>query len=200
MRQNKTLRFDSEEQNLFFTSDPHFQHHNIIKYCDRPFHTKEEMDSTLIKNWNAVVGERDIVFVGGDFCMGGSKSWSYILDALNGKKFLALGNHDKNTTNKWEHVDNIINLLIDDPEVKDGQRITLCHYPMLSWYQSHRGAWQLFGHVHGESTFKYFEDDGFTVKGRITPNQLDIGVDSHNFTPLSYQEVKTIITKQNLGR
>lgn len=197
-RNNKTLRFNSEEQNLFFTSDPHYEHYNIIEYCSRPFHSKEEMNSALIKNWNAVVGEKDIVFVGGDFCFGGSKSWKYIMDALNGTKYLALGNHDKNVTSGWEEVENLFNILIEDPEIGDGQRITLCHYPMLSWYQSHRGAWQLFGHVHGVATFKYFGEDGFSVKGRITPNQLDIGVDSHDFTPISYQEVKSIITKQNL--
>ena len=198
MRNNKTLRFDSEKQNLFFTSDTHFQHFNVIEYCNRPFHSKEEMDSTLVKNWNSVVGKDDIIFVLGDFCFGGSKSWSYLLDALNGEKYLIWGNHDKNPTHKWKDVRNIINLLIDDPEIKDGQRIALCHYPMLSWYQSHRGAWQLFGHVHGDSTFKYFGEDGFSVKGKITPNQLDVGVDVHNFYPISYQEVKSIITKQNL--
>jgi calcineurin-like phosphoesterase family protein len=84
--------------------------------------------------------------------------------------------------------DGYLDILVSDPEIKDGQRVTLCHYPMLSWYQSHRGAWQLFGHVHGRL-------DG---SDKIMPTQLDIGVDSHNFTPLSWIEVKTIITKQCL--
>ena len=185
MTLNKTLHFNSEEQNLFFTSDTHFQHANIIKYCNRPFKTRDEMDSTMIKNWNSVVGKDDIIFVLGDFCFGGNKTWQYISAALNGNKVLIWGYHDKSFAGTWIKIDNIINLLIDDHEIKDGQRITLCHYPMLSWYQSHRGSWQLFGHVHGRPV-------------PITPTQLDVGVDVHNFTPISYDEVKTIITKQHM--
>jgi len=195
---NKTLKFDSSNQNLFFTADLHFQHFNVIKYCNRPFTTRDEMDSTMIKNWNSVVGENDFVFVAGDFCFGGNKSWMYLVDALNGTKFLAAGNHDKSIAGNWAHIDNIINLYIHDDEVKDGQRITVCHYPMLSWYQSHRGAWQLYGHLHGKLTNDSLGDGKYDIGNCVTPNQLDVGVDVHDFTPVSYDEVKTIITKQNL--
>jgi calcineurin-like phosphoesterase family protein len=189
----KTIIIDINETNVFFTSDTHFQHKNIIKYCNRPFNTVREMDSALVKNWNAVVGPDDIVFHGGDFCFGAKSSWAYLCDALNGKKYLAGGNHDGNITpDKFVDVQQMFNIRImgDEEIASDGQRITLCHYPMLSWYQSHRGAWQLFGHVHG----------GLSNKGEMktTPNQLDVGVDVHNFTPISYETVKEIITKQNL--
>lgn len=190
----KTVVIDVNEHNVFFTSDQHLQHKNIIKYCDRPFKTVEEMDSTLIKNWNSVVGPDDYVFHAGDFCFGSKNSWSYLLDSLNGIKYLAAGNHDLNITpDKFKDVQHRFNLkIVGDPEIaSDGQRITVDHYPLLSWYQSHRGSWQLFGHVHG----------GFSNKGNIrtTPNQLDVGVDVHDFTPISYERVKEIITKQNLN-
>lgn len=196
---NKTIRLNSEIQNIFFTSDNHFMHFNVIEYCNRPFESSDQMSKVMIQNWNSVVGKEDIIFILGDFCFSGSAQWSWLLDTLNGTKYLVWGNHDKGVpSTKFERMDNIINLLILDPEIKDGQRISLCHYPMLSWYQSHKGSWQLFGHVHGKLSNKSLADDGFDITKAVTPRQLDVGVDVHDFTPISYQEVKTIITKQCL--
>lgn len=191
----KTIKLNVENTNIFFTSDPHFNHENIIKYCSRPFTSVEEMNKTMKDNWNRVIGKDDIVFITGDFLFrGGKGAWVHMLNTLNGIKYLVQGNHDRHgniPTNMFEKVSPMMNILImGDEEIPEGQRISLCHYPMISWYQSHRGAWQLYGHVHG----------GFSNKSnsKTTPNQLDVGVDVHNFTPITYQEVKTIITKQNL--
>ena len=52
--------------NIWFIADPHFDHKNIIKYCERPFNTVEEMNQTLIERWNSVVKKDDKVF-----CIGG---------------------------------------------------------------------------------------------------------------------------------
>jgi calcineurin-like phosphoesterase family protein len=193
--QFKTIIININETNVFFISDTHFQHSNIIKYCNRPFETVVDMDSTMIENWNSVVGEDDIVFHLGDFCFGSKKSWKYLLDRLNGKKYLAVGNHDKNIPpDKFIDIQHRFNIrIIGDPEMtSDGQRITVDHYPMFSWYQSHRGAFQLYGHVHGGLSNKGMNES------KLTPNQLDVGVDVHNFTPIPYEKVKEIITKQNL--
>lgn len=64
---HQILSFNTNEQNIFFTSDTHFWHENIIKFCNRPFSSVEEMNDTIIENWNKVVGENDIVFHLGDF-------------------------------------------------------------------------------------------------------------------------------------
>ena len=85
-------KFDGDR--LFFTADTHFNHTNMLKFCDRPFADVEEMNETIIARWNQVVGEEDHVFHLGDFCQGGSAEWSRLLDRLNGKIHLIVGNHD----------------------------------------------------------------------------------------------------------
>ena len=83
-----------KEPNIFIIGDPHFWHKNIINYCNRPFETVEEMNETLIKNWNKVVGKQDIVYVLGDFALCGKDRIIEVSRALNGRKRLILGNHD----------------------------------------------------------------------------------------------------------
>ena len=100
-------KFDGSK--VFFTSDTHFYHGNIIRFCNRPFKSVEMMNETIISNWNNTVGQDGIVFHLGDFCLGGSAEWSKILDRLNGKIYLIMGNHDlKNIRqgyiNRFEHV------------------------------------------------------------------------------------------------
>jgi calcineurin-like phosphoesterase family protein len=85
-------KFDGSK--VYFTSDTHFYHSNIIGFCKRPFKNVEDMNETLIGNWNRVVSQDDIVFHLGDFCLGGSHEWTKILNRLNGKIYLILGNHD----------------------------------------------------------------------------------------------------------
>ena len=63
-------KFDGSR--VFFTSDTHFNHTNIIRFCSRPFKDVAHMNETIISNWNRVVGSGDIVFHLGDFCLGGS--------------------------------------------------------------------------------------------------------------------------------
>lgn len=80
----------------YFTSDTHFNHGNIIEYCNRPFKSIEEMNRTIIEKWNGVVKPEDTVYHLGDFAMGPPVRWNDFLTSLNGKKILIRGNHDKN--------------------------------------------------------------------------------------------------------
>ena len=82
---------------IFFTSDLHFGHKNLLKFTKpRPFTTIEEHDQTIIDNWNSVVNQDDTVYVLGDIAMGmdPDKLEDY-LKKLNGHKRLILGNHDR---------------------------------------------------------------------------------------------------------
>ena len=189
--------------NKFFTSDTHFGHGNILKYTERPFKGIKEHDEGLIKNWNSVIKPGDDVYHAGDVAFKMNKDMGYIksvLQRLNGNIHVAAGNHDHRAFRKlmralgWD-VEYMHYIRVKDEEIDGGvQEIVVCHYPMLSWRSSHRGSWQLFGHHHGSTSSK-----GMNVYKLITPNQLDVGVDTNNFTPVSYERVKEVITKQNLG-
>ena len=72
---------------IYFISDTHFNHANIIKYCNRPFKDVEEMDKTLIKNWNNIVRDKDIVYFLGDFVLSKNKveRAKELMELLNGE-------------------------------------------------------------------------------------------------------------------
>ena len=187
-----SYKFDGDS--VFFTSDTHFYHTNIVDFCRRPFMNIEAMNETLIANWNKVVGTNDIVFHLGDFCLGDSAKWNGILDRLNGKIYLILGNHDlrnfrKNYAARFESVAMQMNIEVNN------QKIYLNHYPFLCYDGSYDGVWQLFGHVHTNKNRT--GNDAARLK-MLFPTQYDVGVDNNDFTPISYAEVKEIMEKQSI--
>ena len=153
----------------FFTSDEHYGHANIIKYCNRPYSSVEEMDEMLIRNHNSVVGKGDIVIHAGDFTLAKKDIASKYIKRLKGSHIFIKGCHDKWLTGAQQ----IWQKMIDD------QYIVVCHYAMRTWPRSHYGSWQLHGHSHGL----------LKPVGR----QYDIGVDSNGFSPVSFNELVSII-------
>lgn len=63
----------TKKNKIFFTADLHLYHTNIIKHCNRPFETIEEMNNVLVDNWNKVVGPKDTIYILGDFVWGTNK-------------------------------------------------------------------------------------------------------------------------------
>ena len=183
-------KFDGDR--VFFTSDTHFYHDNIINFCGRPFKNVEVMNETLIANWNSVVGPDDIVFHLGDFCLGGSAEWTNILNRLNGKIYLIVGNHDiKNLRqgyySRFEHIAMQMHIEVGT------QKIYLNHCPFLCYGGAYRDTWQLFGHVH---TSKQNTGIDAPRLHMLFPTQYDVGVDNNNYTPVSFEQVKRIIERQ----
>ena len=183
-------KFDGDK--VFFTSDTHFYHSNIINFCGRPFKNVEVMNETLIANWNSVIGPDDIVFHLGDFCLGGSAEWANILNRLNGKIYLIVGNHDiKNLRqgyySRFEHIAMQMHIEVGK------QKIYLNHSPFLCYGGAYRDTWQLFGHVH---TSKQNTGIDAPRLNMLFPTQYDVGVDNNNFTPVSFEQVRRIIEKQ----
>jgi calcineurin-like phosphoesterase family protein len=170
--------------NVFFTSDPHFGHANVIKYCDRPFSSADEMDEALIERWNSVVRDADFVWVLGDVFFHQVSKCNEILSRLRGRKGLVLGNHDKIIRNQRPLQEKFseVHPGLHRTHVA-GTMVVMCHYPMLSWEGSHYGSFSLHGHCHGKIPFD--------------PNyrRLDVGVDCHDFRPLAWEEVRARLEK-----
>jgi len=158
----------------FFTADPHFNHTNIIKYCDRPFKTIEEMNESLIGNWNGLVRTDDTTVIAGDLGFGDMRP---ILQRLNGKKILVIGSHDKRTVEEcsdmFESIERLLDLHIYN------QHVVVCHYAMRRWPRSHYGSWHMYAHSHGE-----LEPIG---------KSWDVGVDNNNYYPLSWARIVEIM-------
>jgi len=151
---------------IWFTSDTHFGHKNIIKYCNRPFSNVEEMNETFIANWNQVVSEKDTVYHLGDFSMGNPIQY---LKRLKGRIHLVRGNHDKPK--------DFIGLVESFNCIKtlkcNNLYIVLCHYPLRSWDRKCHGSYHAYGHVHGT-------EPKFCMS-------YDVGVDNNSYTPINLE-------------
>ena len=158
---------------IFFTADTHFDHYNIIGYCQRPFSSVEEMNEALVANWNRAVGPEDTIYHLGDFAR---RRHEYFLRRLHGRKHLINGSHDEALKRLGEYFEEATPLKQINIQ---GQQIVLCHYALRVWPGSHYGSWLLYGHSHGN----------------LPPigKSWDVGVDVNNFRPLSLGEVRAIM-------
>lgn len=169
---------------IFFTSDTHFGHANIIQYCNRPFTDINHMNEMMIEKWNAVVGPGDTVYHLGDFSMG-PKDNVNLRKRLNGKVILIKGNHDrKDHVHLAAGFDEIHRRL--EIEV-DKYKLYLAHIPIhldpgTRWYPTELKTsppeyydYFLCGHVHTE-----WKRQGKTI---------NVGVDVSNFTPLTLAQL-----------
>ena len=166
---------------VFFTSDQHFGHFNIIRLCSRPFGTVEEMDEALLSKWNAKVKADDIVYILGDLFFRAAKI-EPILKALNGRKHLIVGNHDHTWMKGVATSDYFASVEILKEVEIDGRVLTLCHYPMLSYPQARRG-YMVYGHIHNNT------DHPFWPLMAKTPTMLNASVDINHWKPVTLGEL-----------
>lgn len=161
-------------QRVWFTADLHLGHANIIRYCNRPFGTVEQMDERLIAEWNSVVQRGDIVYHVGDFTLENAKRAEAYLNALHGFIRLLPGSHDSWMSDLAQGAyGERFEILPVRCEVLIGEdRFVLDHYAMQVWPLSHYGSYHLFGHSHGR-----LPDNG--------TRRMDVGVDPNNFRPVS---------------
>lgn len=166
----------------YYTADLHFGHANVINFDHRPFSDVEEMDRHLIMAWNERVQINDTVFIVGDFCFRGGNPADWYLKQLAGHKVLVVGNHDSVTLRNREAVkllDGIEKMLhISD----EGQRIQLCHFPIIEWNGFHRGAWHIYGHIHNrkDDTYEYM---------RNRERALNAGCMINGYRPVTFREL-----------
>ena len=165
---------------IYFTADLHLGHRAVINMQNRPFADVEEMNRTIISNYNAIVGQDDTVYLLGDLCHHLKvEEANEIISKLKGKKILIKGNHDK------QYDMSLFEEITDFKTISaNGIYIAMMHYPMLSWPKSHHGSLQLHAHVHGRR-----EDNEANRDAGIL--RYDVGVDANNYCPVSIHQITT---------
>ena len=172
---------------VFFTSDTHFGHKNVIQYSDRPWETVEDMNEGLIERWNSRIGKNDTVYHLGDFCL--TKRVDLIdpwLCRLNGQIRLVRGNHDdwvKRFDRLSDEAKEKIKWIRDYAERTfevDGKKwkLILSHFPMLFWHNSHHGSIMLHGHCHGHAQ-----------QHNVGVRRYDVGVDANDWYPVQLEDI-----------
>lgn len=166
---------------IFFTSDTHFGHDNVIGFCNRPFASTEEMNEVMIRNWNESVTGADTVYILGDMFFRCNDAED-ILKRLKGKKRLIVGNHDGSWMTKFDYERYFVS--IDKfLETTDGQHaMTLCHYPLLSWKHAKR-TYMIHGHIHNDTQSDFYPL--IAARGNV----LNAGVDINGFRPVTFDEM-----------
>ena len=181
-----------ERTKVWFTSDFHFSHANILY-----FHPKRreflgmsleelktdsvaavnKMNDKLIQIWNDTVKRSDTVYFLGDFCLGNREETERILQKLHGKKFLITGNHDKSLKGLERYFEDVAQIkeakftnnqfpFIDENEPFC---VEMCHFPLLTWNRRSNGSVHVHGHCHSSI------DDMNTISKEL---RVDVGIDS----------------------
>lgn len=168
----------------FYTADLHLGHANIIKLNNRPFKTIEEMDKTLIENWNKVVTPNDDIYILGDLCYRTHHdNMLHYISQLKGRKHLIVGNHDTNIV-KDADLRRYFVEITSYKEIVDGPyKLVLFHYPIVEWNGYFRNAIHLYGHIHNNfnnPTTQYISN---------IPNAYNVGADILGYTPRTIEEI-----------
>jgi calcineurin-like phosphoesterase family protein len=179
------MKLTEYRSGIWFTSDTHFSHKNIVKYnTKRQEHLglnleDENMlakhDAALIKLWNETVRKTDTVYILGDFSFASVDDTRRILEKLNGKKHLIIGNHDgscKSLINYFESTSQIKEITFKKtvfPFLDEHMHCVLCHFPMIAWNRRMHGSVMLHGHTHGSVC---------ELNKNSEELRLDIGLDS----------------------
>lgn len=194
MRLDLNLTQTNNKQNVYFTSDFHLFHKNVIRFDNRPFNNVDEMHIAIEEGWNEVVQPQDIVIYLGDLSFAKREDKKYVsemLNRLNGTIHFVLGNHDKyfeiKEISRFASVQDYLEVRIKhiENEMNKSIETLFCrmHYPIYSWNKSHRGSFMVHGHCHGN--LHHGEEASFYDNRRV----IDVGCMLHNYKPISYSDV-----------
>ena len=172
-------KLNTEDKDYHITSDLHFFHKNILKFCSdtRPWFDVDDMNRGLIEYWNDTVKPDDEIISLGDFSFGNKVQTQGILEQLHGNKTYVLGNHCKLFRNQlglpyYDYLELRVNKT----------KVILQHYAPLVWNAQHYGSVALFGHSHG----------GLEGAGR----SIDVGWDAHGKFLKLEEAVKMCLDKE----
>lgn len=164
--------------NIWFISDTHFQHANVIKYSSRPFKDADEMDQYMIDKWNSVVSPEDTIYHLGDFALTSRGKMGEIMTQLNGEKILKLGNHDRAGVSfflrlGFKEVFKKRSIIFDDTFI-------LSHAPLTDEERGSR--WNISGHTHNNTPF---------IQGRT----INVSVEQIDYTPIDLEYIRELVKK-----
>ena len=176
---------------IWLTADLHIGHHNIIRYCERPFKDLNSMHETIIERWNDCISEEDTVYILGDlgFVKKSGKAISEVVKRLNGRKILIRGNHDKGEKN-W-YLENGIDEISGHYVTMEGS--LLSHYPLELDIHDGKKVRKIKGilsevYIRDKCKFHYYaHTHRIPVKGE---NFMNVGVDLHDYYPVRYRKAK----------
>ncbi len=163
--------------NIFFISDTHFGHANILTFKGqnglpiRDFHNVHEMDEHMIERWNSVVRPQDKIYHLGDVTMARQlgPDFARIINRLNGHKRLVRGNHDVAPTREYlRWFEEVYACRVLD-------RIMFTHIPIHP-FSLERFVGNAHGHIHERQAFG--------------PKYLNLSVEAVNYTPVSLEDIK----------
>lgn len=154
----------------WITSDLHFGHKNIMKFCPvtraRFRDDVAYMNAAMVEEWNARVDADDTVYILGDVAFMSGSDAGRMVNRLNGTKILIEGNHDRKNLKDATFCSAFAEIHKYLDIVYDGHKCVMFHYPIMEWDQMHRGALHFHGHIHGG------------VSGLEQYRTLDVGMDS----------------------
>ena len=168
----------------YYIADTHFDHANIIRHCNRPFETVEQMNETLIENINAIVKNEDDLYFLGDFAFRSKDPLSFAA-RINGRKHLILGNHDKDqgTAKEPDFLNEFVEYRQYATITDNGRRVVLFHYPIVAWDGHFKGSYHLFGHVHNSVELPWFD----AMEGIV--NCFNVSAEATGYRPVTLDEL-----------
>lgn len=170
-----------KKRKIWISSDFHFSHSNIIKFCPESrgqFQSVDEMGETLVNNLNSDISVDDTLIIVGDIGFGKPAVTCDYLNRINGKKIIVWGNHDTRLrySTEFASVKNIIGAYdyLEFTHIIDDKKHHICvmHFPLMEWHRKHHGAINLFGHKHTPAS-----------KNIPTNRSMDIGIDGGMMRP-----------------
>jgi calcineurin-like phosphoesterase family protein len=175
---------------IYLISDTHFNHKNVIAYENRPFPTADLMNDTMIKNWNSIVKDDDIVIHLGDVALGKETSLKYIIPSLKGRKILIKGNHDGKS--KQFYYDCGFEEVVHTKFLEyKGQIIFLSHEPSSRpGDKKEKYDLHCYGHVHSK-----YQDELPT----IARNGACLCVERWGYKPVSLDEIIELCKKSGIS-
>ena len=166
---------------IWVTSDLHLNHPGILETC-RKFSDINEHNEYIIKQYNSVVDKDDLVYILGDVGFTPMKDLSPLIQRLNGRKVLVLGNHDKGTEGEYRKMGFID---VKDSPFYYSSSIILSHEPAYEAFNNPY-VYNIYGHLHQAVV--------------DLPNYINANVELCDYKPISLRELQEKIKNEVKSR